>query len=259
MIICKELPTKTLPQTHNRTLLATILLSLLLHCLVALPFLFIFIEEITLPVKDIPMQIDIIGMVPENTPSQDTSPLPLPPIPETEATPTPPQEVENEEKTNDDIQDDIQNDIQEAPPKEVIPLPLIKESSIPSAPKPKPTAKIKAQKKTVRNIPSPSPATKQRSATTPNIVARYEQSIALWFKEHRIYGNLGQQTALLRIRIYRNGALNFYHLDESTGNTLLDQQIIDTAKKASPFPPIPAYYSSATEEEFILPINTFED
>ncbi len=236
MIICKELPGTPPSSTHNRTLFATGCLSLFLHALVVAPLWFVLSEKNIISLhdipKDIPMEISIATEVPTPPviPTDD-----IPPTPPLPSTPSPLQAAEPEVK------------------------PLLK-------PVPAPATTAAPSKKTIKNHSAQPPVTPHKPAaptarpTSPSAppIARYEQIISLWYKNHQLYDDhmLGSRDALLRIRLNQSGALIFCRLDKATGDARLDQYIINSAKNASPFPPIPTYYSANQQEEFLIPINT---
>lgn len=244
MTICKELPSKTLLRAYDRTLVATGCLSLVLHLLIISPILYVLIVRNTLPAKDLSIEVTIV-------PSNAIAPPAIAAAKEEQAPPPPaPLPVEQEVAKPSLSPQPVQSRPPTAPK-------IIERKERKKAAIAKTIALPEHQKAVLASyapIALPEPPTPEE-APLP-FPSRYEQTISLWFKHHRLYDDLGTSQALLRIRIHKDGAVTSYRLEQSTGNDKLDRQIIATVKNASPFPPIPAYYSRAEDEEFLLPINT---
>ncbi len=100
----------------------------------------------------------------------------------------------------------------------------------------------------------------QTQQTTEAIRERYEQQISGWIQRHKIYpagagGAYGR--VVVRMRIDRAGAVRYYALEQSSGNSLIDAAAIDMVRRANPVPAVPANYPSGNLIEFLIPI-TFE-
>lgn len=88
--------------------------------------------------------------------------------------------------------------------------------------------------------------------------ARYEQLLVAWLEKHKKYPRRARRLriegeALLRIVIDRQGQTRRVALERQTGNRLLDKAVLDMAKRADPFPPMPQS-NPHQEMEFIVPV-----
>lgn len=91
-------------------------------------------------------------------------------------------------------------------------------------------------------------------------VQRYQQAISSWLDRHKIYPNEAFQQRMegqvhLRIRIDRNGTLIFARIERSSGYPILDQAVLEAAKRANPLPRPPADFPGGNLLEFIIPID----
>lgn len=99
-----------------------------------------------------------------------------------------------------------------------------------------------------------------RSAEENQALTRYEQTLSLWLRRHRIYpaqarkDNIEGQ-GVLRLQIDRMGNIRYYEVAESTGHPILDEAIEQIARRANPVPPYPDELSTQPVEEFLINMN----
>ncbi len=89
-------------------------------------------------------------------------------------------------------------------------------------------------------------------------LARYEELIVAWLEKHKKYPRRARRLriegeGLLRIIIDRGGRLQAVDLARRTGNRLLDKAAVEMARRAAPFPPLPADDPS-DQREFVVPV-----
>ncbi len=89
-------------------------------------------------------------------------------------------------------------------------------------------------------------------------LARYEELIVAWLEQHKQYPRRARRLriegeGLLRIIIDRGGRLQEVALARRTGNRLLDKAALEMARRAAPFPPLPADDPSH-QREFVVPV-----
>ena len=88
--------------------------------------------------------------------------------------------------------------------------------------------------------------------------AKYEQLLVAWLEKHKKYPRRAQRLriegeGLLRILIDRTGKTQQVTLEQRTGNRLLDKAVLEMAKNASPFPPMPEN-DPRQRLEFVVPV-----
>ncbi|MCC7260558.1 MAG: energy transducer TonB [Alphaproteobacteria bacterium] len=99
------------------------------------------------------------------------------------------------------------------------------------------------------------------SAEAAQVVARYEQQIALWIEDHKRYPEDAKAAgmegnAVARIRINANGKILKYALEVETGSPVLNRAVIDMIRRSDPVPPVPDNYPGASDLlEFLVPIS----
>lgn len=99
------------------------------------------------------------------------------------------------------------------------------------------------------------------SAEAAQVVARYEQQIALWIEDHKRYPEDAKAAgmegnAVARIRINSNGKILKYALEVETGYPVLNRAVIDMIRRSDPVPSVPDNYPGASDLlEFLIPIS----
>lgn len=92
----------------------------------------------------------------------------------------------------------------------------------------------------------------------------YEQVIVNVLSKYKRYPDRARRRGItgdgiLKIRLERTGELGTASVVESTGSTLLDDELLKMAKRASPFPAAPDNYPDKTIE-FLVPVSfSFEE
>ncbi len=94
---------------------------------------------------------------------------------------------------------------------------------------------------------------------TQEMMLRYEQKLSAWINRYKVYPSDAfkrglQGNVVLRIRIDRAGYIKFILIQESSGYDILDQAVIDAAKKANPVPVVPTDYPGGQLLEFLIPV-----
>lgn len=69
-----------------------------------------------------------------------------------------------------------------------------------------------------------------------------------WNLPEALTGNTKGRMAVVTLRIRRDGTLEKFWLEESSGNARLDQSALRAVEKAAPFPPLPGGYPRPTHE-----------
>lgn len=246
MTFCKELPSTRLYTGDYRYQTIAGCVSLLLHILFFIAF-FVTLPEEKKEHKAMPNAIPVeIAVMPAKV--EEEHPV-VEPVAEEEAPAQPDQVVPREVAASDTEgeQDHTQEEIA---------IPQMKRVSQIATGK---TARKRYASVNTVSIPSIEQQNSAKFSNNKEASIAYTQKITLWFKNHKRYSALGNRQAMLRIHLNRSGKLVFSRLDQSTGDKVLDQQIIDTAKFASPFPAFPPGFSSSQEEAFLLPINTMQE
>ena len=215
-----------------------------------------------------PFRISLLAAVAETTVNAPVAAPEPPPEPVVEPTPTPPPPPE--------------------PEPEPEPKPVPKPEPVPK-PKPKPVPKPKAQEappepeppeepipepappQPVESVPEPveTPKPVQKTVPPPSAepsstpldavaTAKYEQLLVAWLEKHKKYPRRAKRLriegeGLLRILIDRTGQIKDVTLEQRTGNRLLDRAALEMARRADPFPPMPAH-DPRQALEFIIPV-----
>jgi protein TonB len=104
----------------------------------------------------------------------------------------------------------------------------------------------------------PPPVTAPRAPLDAAAAVEYERLLVAWLEKHKQYPKRAKRLriegeALLRIRIDRAGHTLTVALERPTGNRLLDQAALDMARRANPFPSMPAD-DPRSELEFRVPV-----
>jgi protein TonB len=94
---------------------------------------------------------------------------------------------------------------------------------------------------------------------TQEMMLRYEQKLSGWINQYKVYPEDAFKRGIggnvvLRIRIDRSGYIKFILIQESSGYDVLDQAVIDAAKKANPVPLVPTDYPGGQLLEFLIPV-----
>lgn len=98
------------------------------------------------------------------------------------------------------------------------------------------------------------------TAAQEEIIRRYEQLISIWIQQHKMYPKSAkdqgvQGSALVRIRIDRQGNIKYFKMEQSTGYSILDDAIVAMVRAADPVPPVPANYPAGNLIEFLIPVS----
>lgn len=104
----------------------------------------------------------------------------------------------------------------------------------------------------------------QHSTATPEeikrITARYTQQISIWIDKHKEYPPAAKERAmqgrvLLRIRIDRAGNIRKASIERSSGYPVLDNAVLQAARKANPLPAVPSQYPGGHLLAFIVAVD----
>jgi protein TonB len=132
-------------------------------------------------------------------------------------------------------------------------------------PKPQPPAVVRAPREATREGPpgtmahpasiSPGQGTAQRQAQED-----YFRQIVQKISRYRFYSR--QQSAsgmvVTRLTLARDGGVLDVALLKSSGSSTLDTAVVDTIRRASPFPPLPPGLGGGTQT-FVVPVNYTRD
>lgn len=91
------------------------------------------------------------------------------------------------------------------------------------------------------------------------VVRRYEQMLSAWIERHKIYPLEAQENGiegnvLLRIRINRQGTIQYITVERGSGSPLLDSAVVQTARASNPVPVVPTDYPGGDYLEFRVPM-----
>lgn len=91
------------------------------------------------------------------------------------------------------------------------------------------------------------------------VVRRYEQLLSAWIERHKIYPLEAQEngiegSVLLRIRINRQGTIQYITVERGSGSPLLDSAVVQTARASNPVPAVPTDYPGGDYLEFRVPM-----
>lgn len=91
-------------------------------------------------------------------------------------------------------------------------------------------------------------------------VQRYEQTISLWMARHKIYPEKARSdgtegSAIVRIRINREGHVLSSSIDQGSGSDLIDEAALAMVRASDPVPRVPDNYPAGGEFEFLIPVN----
>jgi TonB family protein len=97
-------------------------------------------------------------------------------------------------------------------------------------------------------------------ASSEEIVTRYKQLVSIWIQKFQLYPDdakaKGMQCeTVVRVRIDRHGNVQYYALEHSTGQQVLDRAAIDMIRRANPVPAVPDNYPADDLLEFLIPVN----
>lgn len=133
-------------------------------------------------------------------------------------------------------------------------------------PKPQPPPVMRAPREAMREAPpgtaahppslSPGQGTAQRQAQED-----YFRQIVQKISRYRFYSR--QQSAsgmvVTRLTLARDGGVLDVALLKSSGSPTLDTAVVDTIRRASPFPPLPPGLASDGTQTFVVPVNYTRD
>lgn len=135
-------------------------------------------------------------------------------------------------------------------------------------PKPQPPPVTRAPREARREAPpgtaahpasiSPGQGYAQRQAEED-----YFRQIVQKISRYRFYsrqqGTAPHGLIVTRLTLARNGGVLDVALLKSSGSTTLDTAVVDTIRRASPFPPLPPELAIAGAQTFIVPVNYTRD
>ncbi|TAE33116.1 MAG: TonB family protein [Alphaproteobacteria bacterium] len=102
------------------------------------------------------------------------------------------------------------------------------------------------------------------SEETKNIVTKYEALLSGWIHSHqkkeRYNIPIGTTArVVIRLRINRQGYVQFKVIERSSGYGDFDQVALETVQLASPVPAVPAEYPGGDQVEFLIPMSVTLD
>jgi periplasmic protein TonB len=230
-----------------------IFISAILHLIViivsSLSFLFVSASTITLPP---PIEITFIGVPKDSSPSsapkktEIKKETPKAPPPEKIIPPPPKQEARKVAKkvTKPEV-----SKSQQTSKKEISPSPekSTREPSSDSAPL--------TTQAPPSNVEKPS-HTKHEVTDDPAGIA-YEQALLALLSKVKKYPERARRRGVsgdgvLTLRLHRNGTVKDAFVSDSTGNSILDKELIAMVHRAAPLPPLPETYKKA---DFKIPVS----
>jgi protein TonB len=215
-------------------------------------------------------------LLPDPTPTEPpTAQDFLPPQPV--ATPTPPTEEPTIEEALAPVEAPPAVDGREfaeakpmppaAPPAPAPPIHTLEpKPPVATPPKPQPPAVVRAPREATREAPpgtsahpasiSPGQGTAQRQAQED-----YFRQIVQKISRYRFYSRQQSSSGLVvtRLTLGRDGGVLDVALLKSSGSPTLDTAVVDTIRRASPFPPLPPGLASGGTQTFIVPVNDTRD
>ncbi len=93
------------------------------------------------------------------------------------------------------------------------------------------------------------------------VLSAYTQTLSLWMQKFKVYPESARAAgmegdAVVRIRIDRQGNINYVSLRQKTGYAALDAAVLDMVQRANPVPPVPEDYPVTDAFlEFLVPVN----
>ncbi|MGH6927532.1 MAG: energy transducer TonB, partial [Dongiaceae bacterium] len=92
-------------------------------------------------------------------------------------------------------------------------------------------------------------------------MADYQFLLQAWLEKHKKYPRRAKQrhwqgTVMLQFTIDRAGNVLDYRIRESSGHTVLDEEVEAMIRRAAPLPPVPEEMQSA-RLEFVVPVQFF--
>ncbi|TAE83510.1 MAG: TonB family protein, partial [Alphaproteobacteria bacterium] len=102
------------------------------------------------------------------------------------------------------------------------------------------------------------------SEETKNIVTKYEALLSGWIHSHqkkeRYNIPIGTTArVVIRLRINRQGYVQFKVIERSSGYGDFDQVALETVQLASPVPAVPVEYPGGDQVEFLIPMSVTLD
>ena len=100
--------------------------------------------------------------------------------------------------------------------------------------------------------------TPERISVLADVRAGYAAELGTWLSQHKRYPLRARQKrhegiALLRFAVDRNGIVDHYSLEQSTGSALLDRAVLALIERAQPLPRIPDLLNQ-NSFEVVVPI-----
>jgi len=135
-----------------------------------------------------------------------------------------------------------------------------------TTPKPQPPAVVRAPREATREAPPGTSAHPASLSPGQGIAQRqaqedYFRQIVQKISRYRFYSR--QQSAsgmvVTRLTLARDGGVLDVALLKSSGSPTLDTAVVDTIRRASPFPPLPPGLASGGTQTFIVPVNYTRD
>lgn len=92
-----------------------------------------------------------------------------------------------------------------------------------------------------------------------DIMHRYTQLVSMWINRHKTILTRALQPGMkgnvvLRLRIDRQGNIQYFKLDKATGVPSVDAAAAEMVRAANPVPPVPSNYPGGNVFEFLIPV-----
>lgn len=152
------------------------------------------------------------------------------------------------------------------PPAPAPPIHTLEPKPPVATPKPQPPAVVRAPREATREAApgtaahpaslSPGQGTAQRQAQED-----YFRQIVQKISRYRFYSRQQSSSGMVvtRLTLARDGGVLDVALLKSSGSPTLDTAVVDTIRRASPFPPLPPSLASGGTQTFIVPVNYTRD
>lgn len=216
--------------------------------------------------------VEVVAMTPPASPREPTSaieePQPSPPDPP----PVPEPETASVRMPVEPVSEAISEVLPEPEP-EPVPVPLPKPLALP-----RPTTKPPPPRVAPPPPPARNPASTQQAAAPPRSAAvlpaapaapstparertgapSYTAVLLSWLERYRQYPRLArlkriEGTVILSLTLSRSGSLKAVAVKKGSGQSVLDDAAVDMARRADPFPPLPATFVH-DRIEFVVPV-----
>lgn len=212
--------------------------------------------------------VEVVAMAPPAPPQEPASAIeesqPLPPDPP----PVPEPETASMPMPVEPVSEAIPESLPEPEPEPVpkpkplaLPRPATKPPpprvAPPSARNPTPTQQAAAPPRPAA-APLAAPAAPSTPARERTGTASYTAVLLSWLERYRQYPRLArlkriEGTVILSLTLSRSGSLKAISVKKGSGQSVLDDAAVDMARRADPFPPLPATFVH-DRIEFVVPV-----